>query len=82
MGIQCHSDQETEKERSVDLKVYADAIVGAWDPYMQASMSAGLVEDDLRPITRVMYAAALIPGGEFILLRSPELEEMEKGKKS
>ncbi|RMJ21529.1 hypothetical protein PHISP_07598, partial [Aspergillus sp. HF37] len=47
---------------SEDLKVYADAIVTAWDPYMELSISAGMDPDDLRPITRVMYASALIPG--------------------
>jgi hypothetical protein len=49
---------------SEDLKVYADAIVTAWDPYMELSISAGMDPDDLRPITRVMYASALIPGGK------------------
>ncbi|KAJ5625679.1 hypothetical protein N7510_001988 [Penicillium lagena] len=64
MGIQCQSLQTTEKDRAVDLKVYADAIIAAWDPYMELSISAGLTPEDLRPITRVMYASALIPGGE------------------
>ncbi|CAL5867402.1 uncharacterized protein PFLUO_LOCUS1621 [Penicillium psychrofluorescens] len=62
MGIQCQSLQTTEKDRAVDLKVYADAIITAWDPYMDLSISAGLTPEDLRPITRVMYASALIPG--------------------
>ncbi|KAH3150011.1 hypothetical protein KXV81_003732 [Aspergillus fumigatus] len=63
MGIQCQAEQTTEKDRSVDLKVYADAIIAAWDPYMELSLASDVTPDDLRPITRIMYAAALIPGG-------------------
>ncbi|KAI9934274.1 hypothetical protein MW887_005348 [Aspergillus wentii] len=62
MGIQCQTEQPSEKERAVDLKVYADAIITAWDPYMELSISSDLTPLDLRPITRVMYASALIPG--------------------
>ncbi|GFN10474.1 hypothetical protein AtubIFM56815_001299 [Aspergillus tubingensis] len=60
MGIKCVAEQLAEKDTAVDLKVYADQIVDFWAPYM-----AGEEEDDiedLRPITQVMYAAALIPG--------------------
>lgn len=64
MGIQCQSEVITEKESSVDLKCYSDAIIAVWDPYMKLTMSDGLTPEDLRPITRVMYATALIPGGE------------------
>lgn len=66
MGISCQSEQTTEKDRAVDLKVYADAIITAWDPYMELSISEVLTPEDLRPITRVMYASALIPGGDFV----------------
>ncbi|KGO55456.1 hypothetical protein PEX1_099890 [Penicillium expansum] len=62
MGIQCQSEVDAEKERTVDLKYYSDAIIAAWDPYMQLSISDDLTPEDLRPITRVMYASALIPG--------------------
>jgi hypothetical protein len=62
MGIQCQAEQTTEKDRAVDLKVYADAIIAAWDPYMELSLATDVTPDDLRPITRIMYAAALIPG--------------------
>ncbi|KAI2824793.1 hypothetical protein CBS115989_214 [Aspergillus niger] len=60
MGIRCVAEQQAEKDTAVDLKVYADQIVDFWAPYM-----AGEEEDDiedLRPITQVMYASALIPG--------------------
>ncbi|EYE94338.1 uncharacterized protein EURHEDRAFT_378221 [Aspergillus ruber CBS 135680] len=62
LGAQCQSQQSTEKDRAVDLKHYADAIIAAWDPYMELTMSSDLMHDDLRPITRVMYATALMPG--------------------
>lgn len=65
MGIRCVAEQQAEKDTAVDLKVYADQIVDFWAPYM-----AGEEEDDiedLRPITQVMYASALIPGGEFTI---------------
>lgn len=65
MGIQCQSEVNAEKERTVDLKCYSDAIIAAWDPYMQLAISDDLTPEDLRPITRVMYASALIPGGKL-----------------
>lgn len=66
LGILCHSEQESTKQRAIDLKVYADAILRVWDPYMDLTLSSGLTDDDLRPINRVMYASALIPGGKSI----------------
>lgn len=73
LGAQCQSQQSTEKDRAVDLKHYADAIIAAWDPYMELTMSSDLMHDDLRPITRVMYATALMPGGEFFLFHLRDL---------
>ena len=58
------SEQTGNKERSGDFKSWADAIIVAWDPYMELSATAALTPADLRPITRVMYASALLPGGE------------------
>lgn len=62
MGIKCMSEQSTEKESAVDLKVYADKILDSWNIYMQKSLATKMTPDDLRPITRVMYASALLPG--------------------
>ncbi|CRG85813.1 hypothetical protein PISL3812_02824 [Talaromyces islandicus] len=65
LGIKCHSEKSTDKERSVDLQSYSDAILAAWEPYMEMSLSpkeSSLTPEDLRPITRVMYSSALIPG--------------------
>jgi hypothetical protein len=73
MGIQCQSDVKTEKDRFVGLKCYSDAIITVWDPYMDLSISDGLTPEDLRPITRVMYAAALIPGGKSIVRSGIEI---------
>lgn len=73
LGAQCQSQQSTEKDRAVDLKHYADAIITAWDPYMELTMSSDLTHDDLRPITRIMYATALMPGGEFYSIEKYEL---------
>jgi hypothetical protein len=64
MGIECQAEQANEKESAVNLKTFSTAIIAAWDPYMELSISDDLTPVDLRPITRVMYAAALIPGGE------------------
>ncbi|KAL4965838.1 uncharacterized protein BDV14DRAFT_199613 [Aspergillus stella-maris] len=61
LGIRCIAEQDSEKERSVDLRVYADQIVDCWTPEMRSSMQGGEM-DELRPINRVMFAAALIPG--------------------
>ncbi|KAJ5789482.1 uncharacterized protein N7518_006493 [Penicillium psychrosexuale] len=64
IGIQCQPRVNAKKECSGDLKCYSDAIIAAWDPYMKLSITDDLTPEDLRPITRVMYAAALIPGGK------------------
>lgn len=72
MGAQCQSEHMTEKEGSVDLKTWSDSIIAAWDPYMDLTISQGLTPDDLKPITRVMYASALIPGGKCKLVLSSE----------
>ncbi|KAL6233401.1 hypothetical protein BDW75DRAFT_191011 [Aspergillus navahoensis] len=64
LGLRCMAEQEVEKERAVDLKAYSDQILDVWRPVMEASLSADAMPEDLKPITRVMYAAALIPGGK------------------
>lgn len=66
LGLQCMAGQSSEKDRAVDLTKYAQAILDAWDPYMRLSSESSTTPEDLRPITRVMYAAALIPGGELL----------------
>ncbi|KAJ6144800.1 hypothetical protein N7470_008695 [Penicillium chermesinum] len=63
VGAQCQAQQTTDKERAVDYKTWSDAIITDWDPYMQLTISEDLTPQGLRPITRVMYAAALMPGG-------------------
>ncbi|QKX56647.1 uncharacterized protein TRUGW13939_03753 [Talaromyces rugulosus] len=65
LGIKCHSEKSTDKERAIDLESYSDAVLSAWEPYMEISLSpkeTSLTPEDLRPITRVMYSSALIPG--------------------
>ncbi|KAL5337603.1 hypothetical protein BJX70DRAFT_227229 [Aspergillus crustosus] len=64
LGVKCMAEQDS-KDRSVDLKVYADRILESWEPHMEQSQ--GQTPEDLKPITRVMYAAALIPGGVSII---------------
>ena len=66
LGLQCMAGQSSEKDRAVDLTTYAQAILDAWDPYMRMSSESSTTPEDLRPITRVMYAAALVPGGELL----------------
>lgn len=62
MGAACQAEQSTEKDLAVDLKSYADAIITAWDSQMELTLYSDAPEDDLRPITKVMYASALLPG--------------------
>ncbi|KAL4871522.1 hypothetical protein BDV12DRAFT_194285 [Aspergillus spectabilis] len=62
LGVRCMAEQDSEKERSVDLKVYADRILAAWESHMEASLEGDKKPGDLKPITRAMYAAAMIPG--------------------
>ncbi|KAK4106136.1 hypothetical protein N658DRAFT_490739 [Parathielavia hyrcaniae] len=50
LGLQCYGAQE-ETRRGVE------AVVNFWNRYIEES-----IDEDLRPISLVMYAAALIPG--------------------
>lgn len=65
LGLQCMAAQASDKDRAVELKAYADRIVECWDPYIWMETGRNATPEELRPITRVMYAAALIPGGEW-----------------
>ncbi|KAL4911337.1 hypothetical protein BDW74DRAFT_172799 [Aspergillus multicolor] len=62
LGLRCMAEHETEKERSGGLRAYSDQILEAWRTTMDASIGKDATPEDLRPITRVMYVAALIPG--------------------
>ncbi|KAL4747271.1 hypothetical protein BDW72DRAFT_209718 [Aspergillus terricola var. indicus] len=64
LGLRCMAEQEVEKERAVDLRAYSEQILKVWRPVMEASLSEDATPEDLRPITRIMYAAALVPGGK------------------
>jgi len=52
LGVHCFDGDESLGER-------VNALLHFWEDYMKK-----VTVDDLRPITLVMYAAALIPGGE------------------
>jgi hypothetical protein len=58
LGIGCYGSDEYLASR-------AAAVVKLWEEYMEE-----VTADDLRPISLVMYAAALIPGGELKLFRN------------
>ncbi|RAH49171.1 uncharacterized protein BO95DRAFT_29258 [Aspergillus brunneoviolaceus CBS 621.78] len=62
LGLQCMAAQASDKDRAVELKAYADRIVECWDPHIWMETGRNATPEELRPITRVMYAAALIPG--------------------
>jgi len=68
LGLQCQAEQTTMKDRAVDFKNWADSIIATWDPYMELSISEDMTPEDIRPITRVMYASALIPGGKLFTI--------------
>lgn len=54
LGLKCYGvDEELDRE--------VEAVVDFWHHYIESS-----TDEDLRPISLVMYAAALIPGGEFV----------------
>jgi hypothetical protein len=63
------SSQDFEKERSVDMRGYADRILESWASTMEVSLGDERRDHStpqgMKAITRVMYAAALVPGGEF-----------------
>jgi hypothetical protein len=53
LGLQCYGAGE-------DLENGVEAVVNFWHHYIEES-----TDEDLRPISLVMYAATLIPGGKF-----------------
>ncbi|KAK4123245.1 hypothetical protein N657DRAFT_645995 [Parathielavia appendiculata] len=56
LGLQCYgADEETRRG--------VEAVVNFWHRYLEES-----TDEDLRPISLVMYAAALIPGGKFSVM--------------
>jgi hypothetical protein len=55
LGLECYGADG-------ELKAGVDAIVNFWHHYLESS-----TDEDLRPISLVMYAAALIPGGRLLL---------------
>jgi hypothetical protein len=65
------SSQDPEKGRSVDMRAYADRILENWASTMEVSLGDERRNHNtpagMKAITRVMYAAALVPGGEFTL---------------
>ncbi|KAJ0422377.1 hypothetical protein BJY00DRAFT_311098 [Aspergillus carlsbadensis] len=66
LGIKCMSSQDPEKERSVDLRGYADRILESWASAMEVSLGDERRDHStptgMKAITRVMYAAAVVPG--------------------
>jgi hypothetical protein len=66
LGIKCMSSQDFEKERSVDMRGYADRILESWASTMEVSLGDERRDHStpqgMKAITRVMYAAALVPG--------------------
>ncbi|RAH83502.1 hypothetical protein BO86DRAFT_40462 [Aspergillus japonicus CBS 114.51] len=61
LGLRCMAEQ-SDQDRAVELKSHAERIVECWDPYIWMETGRNATPEELRPITRVMYAAALIPG--------------------
>lgn len=61
MGLKCYGITGDE-----DLERKVEAVLRFWERCLDGS-----TEDDLRPISLVMFAAALIPGGEFSLDHAP-----------
>lgn len=52
LGIQCNVSEPS-------LRQSAEVLLTEWEKHMETQ-----TPDDLRPITLVMYAAALVPGGK------------------
>ena len=61
LGIGCTFGPGNGTEDAVDLKSRSESIISQWDKYM----SSAVTPEDLKPITRVMYSTALIPGGKL-----------------
>ncbi|WEW55294.1 hypothetical protein PRK78_000723 [Emydomyces testavorans] len=59
--LRCIFEPEDETDDAVDLKPHSEQILSQWEQYI----SSALTPEDLKPITRVMYCTALIPGGEW-----------------
>ncbi|KAK2767518.1 hypothetical protein FQN54_003675 [Arachnomyces sp. PD_36] len=57
LGIKCYYREGDSRTEAEELLARAEDIINAWEKYIE-----GKTPEDLRPITRVMYATALIPG--------------------
>lgn len=63
LGIKCYYREgaQPSEPTSAELLARAEEIIAAWEKYIESATTP----EDLRPITRVMYATALVPGGEL-----------------
>jgi len=59
LGLECWG---VDDDSCADLRRGVDNVVDFWHRYLEES-----TDEDLRPISLVMYAAALIPGGKLAL---------------
>ena len=71
MGVACASDAQIVEDK--DQLALRSKILSRWEKVNVCSMSMRkiLERQGLRPITMVMYAAAILPGGPslFVLFR-------------
>ena len=70
LGIKCAATLAESPEENEDLLGLADDIIDEWedaglDEAGVGKVNAVVKKQGLRPITKVMYAAALIPGGQY-----------------
>ena len=61
LGIGCAFAPDDKSDDADVLKNRAEAIISQWEEYSSSTVTP----EELRPITRVMFATALIPGGKL-----------------
>ncbi|PGH20443.1 hypothetical protein AJ80_03589 [Polytolypa hystricis UAMH7299] len=59
LGIACLSSVEDNRDVTIFLDTWSREIITQWEGFQSST-----TPEDLKPITRVMYATALVPGGE------------------
>jgi hypothetical protein len=57
MGAKCYADDG-------DMSALTDSVIAMWEDVFPT-----MTAEDLRPITMVMYSAALLPTGIFLALQ-------------
>jgi hypothetical protein len=70
LGIGCAFPPDDNSNDATTQRAHSEAIITRWEEYA----SSTLTPEDLKPITKVMYSTALIPGGKWPIKESVDVD--------